>query len=64
MQLEEFLQDAINDRLEGWELVEFLQVPIADILLAALENDWLNEENIEEVLEEIGLERRVNPHEQ
>lgn len=55
MVLEEFEQNVIIDRLEGWELVEFLQVPIEQILLAALENDWINEENVEDVLELAGL---------
>lgn len=55
MQLEEFLQEAIKDRLEGWELVEFLQIPVEDILLAALDNDWINEDNVEEVLDFVGI---------
>lgn len=55
MLLEEFEQDAIKDRLEGWELIEFLQVPIEQILLAALENDWIDEENIEDVREFVGI---------
>lgn len=59
MVLEEFEHNVIADRLEGWELVEFLQIPIEQILLAAIENDWLNEENIEDVLELAGL-RNVN----
>jgi hypothetical protein len=53
--LEEFEQDAIRDRLEGWELVEFLQVPIEQVLLVALENDWINDENIKDVQELVGL---------
>jgi hypothetical protein len=55
--MEEFDQDAIRDRLEGWELVEFLQTPIETILNAALEFDWINEENVEDVLELAGLRR-------
>lgn len=57
MSMEEFDQDAIRDRLEGWELVEFLQIPIETILNAALEFDWINEENLEDVLELVGLRR-------
>jgi hypothetical protein len=53
--LEEFVVKAIEDRLEGWELVEFLDVSIEQILLAALENDWINESNVLDVLELIGL---------
>ena len=55
MELEEFEQDAIKDRLEGWELVEFLQIPVSEILLAALDNDWINEENIDDLRDFIGL---------
>lgn len=57
MNLDEFDQDAIRDRLEGWELVEFLQIPIETILTTALELDWVNEENVEDVLELVGLRR-------
>lgn len=57
MNMEEFDQDAIRDRLEGWELVEFLQIPVETILNAALEFDWINEENVWDVLELAGLRR-------
>jgi len=46
---------AIADRLEGWELVEFLQVSIQDILSCALQDDWINEDNVEDVKEFVGL---------
>lgn len=55
MNLEEFLQDAVRDRLESWELIEFLQISIEDVLSAALENDWIDEENLSEVLEFAGI---------
>lgn len=55
MELDEFIQDAIRDRLEGWELVEFLQVSVEDILQAALDNDWVDEENINDLLDYVGL---------
>lgn len=55
MVLEEFEQDIIKDRLEGWELVEFLQIPIEQVLLAALENDWIDEENVDDVFEFVGI---------
>jgi len=55
VELEEFTQDVIEDRLEGWELIEFLQIPIDQILLAALENDWINEDNLNDVREFVGL---------
>jgi hypothetical protein len=55
--LEEFEQDAIKDRLEGWELVEFLQIPIEQVLLAALENDWIDDENIEDLLDFVGVKQ-------
>lgn len=53
--LKEFEKDALMDRLEGWELVDFLQVPIEQVLLAALENDWINEENLDDLLEFVGV---------
>ena len=55
MVLEEFVQDVIKDRLEGWELIEFLQIPIEQVLLAALDNDWIDEDNVYDLLEEVGL---------
>ena len=48
---------AITDRLEGWELVEFLQIDIEEVLASALDNDWLNDENVEDVLELAGLRK-------
>jgi hypothetical protein len=53
--LNEYEKDALIDRLEGWELVDFLQVPVEQVLLSALENDWINEENIDDLLEFIGV---------
>lgn len=55
MALGEFEQDAIRDRLEGWELVEFLQIPIEQVLLAAIDNDWIDDENIEDLLDYVGV---------
>lgn len=55
--LTEFEENTIIDRLEGWELVEFLQVPIEDIIRAAIDNDWINDENEEDVLEFVGLKQ-------
>lgn len=55
MELSEFEQDMIADRLEGWELVEFLQIPVKDILAAAIDLDWITEDNITEVLEFAGV---------
>lgn len=48
-------EQAIKDRLEGWELVDFLQVPIEKVLEAAIENDWINEGNLGDLLDFIGL---------
>lgn len=56
--LEQFIKDAACDRLEGWELVEFLQVPIEDVLETALENDWINEDNLEDFLDFVGIKRK------
>lgn len=53
--LNEYEKDALKDRLEGWELVDFLQVPIEQVLLAALENDWINEDNVDDLLDFVGI---------
>ncbi len=55
LKAEEFY--AVTDRLEGWELIEFLQVSIEEVLASALDNDWINEENVEDVLEFAGLRK-------
>jgi hypothetical protein len=55
MELEKFIQDAIRDRLEGWELVEFLQIPVDKILEAALEYDWIDDDNLDDVLDFVGV---------
>lgn len=55
MNIGQFEQDAIIDRLEGWELVEFLQVSTEQALVAAIDNDWINEENFADLLDFIGL---------
>lgn len=57
MDMEEFTQNAIQDRLEGWELVEFLQISVEDIIQAALEFDWINDDNIEDLLEFVGIKK-------
>lgn len=46
---------ALIDRLHGWELVEFLQVTIEQAVDAALEEGWITEDNIEELLEYAGV---------
>lgn len=62
MDIREFYQDAIKDRLESWELIEFLQIPIETILDAAIEFDWINEENLEDLLEFTGIKHgRIRP---
>ena len=48
-------REAIIDRLEGFELVEFLQINIEKILEAALNNDWIDEDNIEDLLDFVGV---------
>lgn len=55
--LNEFEENSIIDRLEGWELVEFLQIPIEAILQAARDNDWIDEENIDDLLEFVGIKQ-------
>lgn len=55
MVLSEFEEKIVCDRLEGWELVEFLQIPIGDILTAAYDQDWITEENFDDLLDFVGL---------
>tara|TARA_B100000745_G_C19915303_1_gene307321 strand:+ start:281 stop:589 length:309 start_codon:yes stop_codon:yes gene_type:complete len=57
IKVDDELKKAICDRLEGWELVDFLQVPIEEIL------DLLEErveENIEDVLDFCNLRNDNN----
>jgi hypothetical protein len=56
MKLDEFVKRVIEDRLTGEELVGFLDVDIEDVLLVALEEEWINEDNIEELLNYVGIE--------
>lgn len=53
--LKDYEFQVAEDRLEGWEIVEFLQVPAEDILRAAIENDWITPDNVEDFLDYIGL---------
>lgn len=53
MILTDFQKEAVEDWFEGWELVEFLDIPIAAILQAAIDNDWINEDNVDDLLEEM-----------
>lgn len=55
MILSEFEMDAITDKLEGWELIEFFQVDIQEVLLSAIEEGWINSENAEDLLEFVGI---------
>jgi len=49
--MNEFQKAAVKDRLEGWELIEFLQIDIADVLDWLLDEEYINDDNIEDVLE-------------
>lgn len=51
-ELNEDTRDAIIDRLEGWELVDFLQIPI-EAVIEAFESYIL--ENLEDVEDFVGL---------
>lgn len=53
LKLQDFEKAAILDGLEGWELIELLQISIEDVLDAALDSDWLNEDNVDEVMDSI-----------
>ena len=50
--IEMSIKASICDRLQGWELVDFLQVSIVDIV-DAFEDEIL--ENIDDVLELVGM---------
>lgn len=50
--LDPSFKSAISDRLNGWELVEFLDIPIEDIV-ELFEEEILD--NIEEIKELIGF---------
>lgn len=55
--LDEALRNAICDRMEGWELIEFLNISIEDVV-AAFEEAILD--NIEDVQEEINYKDETN----
>jgi len=46
--LDREVKKALVDRLEGWELIEFLQIPV-DYIIDAFEDEII--ENLEDVLE-------------
>lgn len=48
--LTEAQEDALKDTLEGWELVELLNIHISDVLAVAIDNGWINEGNVDDVL--------------
>lgn len=56
-ELTDILRQALIDRLEGWELVEFLQIPIEDIV--EVYEDLILQE-IEDVKDFINLKRDEN----
>lgn len=53
-ELSPLIREALIDRFEGWELVEFLNVSIERIV-ELLEEEIID--NIEDVQEELGLEK-------
>lgn len=54
--LTRFEKDAVIDRFDGWELVEFLDISIEDVLDWILSEDLLSLSAREELLEFIGYE--------
>jgi hypothetical protein len=52
--LDEDLKQAIRDRLEGYELVEFLQIDIEDVILA-FEEEILDK--LPDIKELLGMEQ-------
>lgn len=53
--LDPLTRDAISDTMMGWELVEYLQIPI-DTIIDLLEDEIL--ENIDDVEEYVGIKTR------
>lgn len=52
-ELPDDLKAALADRLEGWELVEMLEIPIEDII-ELFEPDILD--HLDDILEELNME--------
>ena len=50
-------KDKIIDKFDGWELIEFLQIPTEDVLEAIKDFGWVDEDNVEDFIEFIGLKR-------
>lgn len=48
-------REVIQDRFEGWELVEFLQISTEDILDAMKEFGWVDYDNVDDLLDFIGV---------
>lgn len=48
-------RNTIIDRFEGWELAEFLQLSPEDILDAAAEMGWIDYDNLDDLLDFIGI---------
>ena len=57
MTIDPLLRQAILDGIEGYELVQFLDIPIEDVLFACLDNDWISEEQELELRDDLGLFR-------
>jgi hypothetical protein len=48
-------REQIVDRFEGWELIEFLQISAEDVLDAIKEFGWVDYDNVDDVLDFIGV---------
>jgi hypothetical protein len=53
--LTDFEKDIVISRLEGWELIELLNVSIEEVLDIALSEYWINQENVSDLREALGL---------
>ncbi len=53
--LTDFEKDIVISRLEGWELIELLNVSIEEVLDIALSEYWINQENVNDLKEALGL---------
>ncbi len=48
-------KNEIIDRFEGWELIEFLQIDVEDVLDAIKEFGWVDYDNVDDLLDFIGV---------
>ena len=58
--LDDLTREALENRFEGWELVEFLDIPV-EVVIAAFEDTIV--ENIEDLRDFVGIKDNNNDDE-